>query len=328
MTRRSALIACALTPGALVSAARAHAQDAPGGVDPARGPKWPAPKPAEAPTADPQPLVWEVIVTSKHMGKQHLVFVLPPDYETSDAVYPAVLSFAGLGESQRGNKAGAWGWVEKYGVVPAMSALHRNALTKDDFQGLVNAEELAAYNAALQKTPYKGVVLVCPYPPRKSSPAYERYLFEEVIPYTKRTLRVAQDAQGWGIDGISMGGMLSTTIGLRHMERFASIASQQSSFSANAPRLKALLGDRLDALRQKRLNIATSERDPFRPSLIKLSQALDQLDVPHRFTILRGRHDKRFVKGPGSLELLLFNDRALRGSNALPPARRPEKRRR
>ncbi|MEL6180071.1 MAG: alpha/beta hydrolase-fold protein, partial [Myxococcota bacterium] len=275
---------------------------------------------AEAPVAQPQPIVLQSIVESAHMGRQHVVFVLPPHYnDDPQSRWPAVLTFAGLGESKRGNRAGAWGWVEMYGVVPAMAALHRNALAPDDLQGLLEPEELDAYNKVLTETPYRGVVLVCPYPPQRSSDAYERFLIEELVPYTNAQLRIFPEPERWGIDGISMGGMLSTVIGFSQAEHFGAFGSQQSSLSYS-PRLQNMIDQHRQQLEGKPINIATSTYDGFRRSLTTLSQRLNDTHLNHRFTILPGRHNKRFVKGPGSIELLLFHDRALWGHGAMPPA--------
>ncbi len=287
-----------------------------------------APEGARAPSGGPQPVVMEAIIDSAFVGPQHVVFVLPPGYEASGKSYPAVLAFAGLGESVRGNRAGAWGWVEKYGVVPAMAALHRgDALTPGDFQGLIKGEALEGYNAALREVPYEGVILVCPYPPNVLKGSlersdYERYLLDELIPYTIKHLRVPSSAGGWGVDGISLGGLLSTWVGFKHPERFGAIGSQQASVNSRAQAIDKLVARNLGVLRTRRLNVATSAQDPFKEGLKAFSARLTRAGLEHRFTILPGHHDKRFVKGPGSFELLLFHDRALRGGEGMPPARK------
>lgn len=317
LTRREALAILALAP-LLGTGAIASAQ--PHLADPKRKP--------HVDRVDPQPLVLETVIQSQFAGKQHAVFVLPPDYHTSQKTYPAVLSFAGLGESRRGNRLGAWGWVEKYGVVPAMAALHRGTITRRDFQKLVTPEELQGYQSILQTHPYQGVVLVCPYPPnilRKRSPempTFERYLLEELIPYTRKHLRVGQSADLWGVDGISLGGLLSTYIGFKYPQHFRAIGSQQASVGSYPRYLKRLARENAEVLKTRALNIATSDRDPFKKTLRGFDKTLTDMDIPHRFTVLQGNHDKRFVKGPGSMELLLFHDRALWQQGDMPPTRK------
>lgn len=267
-----------------------------------------------------EPIVREVILESAHVGKQHVVFVLPPDYDSTDTRYPTVLAMAGLGESVRGNKAGAWGWVEKYGVVPAMAALHRGQLTKDDFQGLVKDDALARYNAVLAKEPYRGVILVCPYPPNlnrgiRQLDKYERFWFDELMPHVDANLRTTGQ---WGLGGISLGGLTAKHVGFKYPEKFAAISSQQASVKRSRPRLVRMAKEKLEALKATRVNIATSHRDGYRDALRQFHEDLDGVGLPHRFVILRGAHNKAFVKGPGSLEILLFHDRALRGSEELP----------
>ncbi len=272
-----------------------------------------------------EPIVREIVLESAHIGRQHVVLVLPPDYDTTQERYPAVLAMAGLGESVRGNKAGAWGWVQKYGVVPAMAALHRNRLTREDFQGLVSQEALAQYNGALQKDPYRGVVLVCPFPPNLNKGVaqltqYKKFWFEELMPHVDRTVRTSGI---WGLGGISLGGLTATYVGFGHPDKFAAISSQQASVRRSRPRLIRMAKENLTALQRTRLNVATSHGDGYRDALEKFHRDLDRIGLQHRFVVLRGHHNKRFVKGPGSLEILLFHDRALRGSRALPDLVQP-----
>lgn len=294
---------------------------------------WPAPAPApdhEVPQVSPQPQVLEVELHSQHAGRQHVVFVLPPGYqENPQKQYPAVLAFAGLGESVRGQRAGAWGWVEKYGVVPVMAALSRGKLTREDLQGLVTEQELEGYNRALRQQPWRGVILVCPWPANVlrgqglQRPGYEKFLIEELLPYTEQHLRVRPGAAGWGVDGISLGGLLSTHVGFKYPERFTAIGSQQGSVGSRAAHLERLARQNLEILRGRRLNVATSRQDPFLEKITRFHHRLEALQLPHRFTVLPGRHDKRFVRGPGSAELLLFQDRALWGSGEMPPPLAP-----
>ncbi len=267
-----------------------------------------------------EPIVRHHVLQSAALGPQNVVLVLPPDYDSSSTRYPTVLAMAGLGESVRGNKAGAYGWVEKYGVVPAMAALHRGRLTRADFQDLVTDEALARYNAALAKEPYRGVILVCPYPPNlnkgiRQLDGYERFWFDELMPWVDAEFRTTST---WGIGGISLGGLTATHVGFGNPGKFAAISSQQASVTRSRPRLVKRAEAHLEALKSTRLNIATSHRDGYRKALTQFHEDLLRIGLPHRFVILQGAHNKPFVKGPGSLEILLFHDRALRGSDVLP----------
>lgn len=289
----------------------------------------PTPAPAgKVPKVEPQPLVRVATIQSQHAGKQHVVFVLPPDYETSQKTYPAVLAFGGYGESIRGNEAGAWGWVELYGAVGSMAALSRGRLTHADMQGLLVADaDLEDYNRALAAQPWRGVVLVSPWPAnnlRRKSPAlpdYERFIIEELIPYTRRHLRVAQDWRGWGVDGVSLGGLLSVWFGVSYPEQFASIGSLQGSVSSYPWHIEQKIREKLSTLKTRAINVVTSRGDGFREDLLGFDKALDKLGLPHRFTLLPGAHNKVFLHGPGCAELFLFHDRALWGSGDLPPER-------
>ena len=62
-----------------------------------------------------------------------------------------VKKIPGLGEAKRGNRAGAWGWVEKYGLIEAIEALERGRLTEADTHGLIKDAALKAWNEAGMK---------------------------------------------------------------------------------------------------------------------------------------------------------------------------------
>jgi iron(III)-salmochelin esterase len=64
------------------------------------------------------------------------------------------------------------------------------------------------------------------------------------------------------------------------------------------------------------LRLVTSDEDYFLQVNEQLSSALAGNAVPHQLLRVVGTHGYRFNRGPGSLEMLLFHDRVLRG---LPP---------
>jgi hypothetical protein len=59
------------------------------------------------------------------------------------------------------------------------------------------------------------------------------------------------------------------------------------------------------------LRLVTSHDDYFHESVTAVSHAWSAGGVAHDFTDLPGPHDYVFNRGPGSLDLLLWHDRAL-----------------
>ena len=60
-----------------------------------------------------------------------------------------------------------------------------------------------------------------------------------------------------------------------------------------------------------KLRLLTSHEDYFHDAIVGVSQAWKTAGVAHDFADLPGPHDYIFNRGPGSIELLLFQDRSL-----------------
>lgn len=264
-----------------------------------------------------QPRVVEVTLQSPHVGPQRVVYILPPGYDQADAPWPALIAFAGKGEAVRGNRAGAWGWVEVYGLLPALQALHERRVERAAFAAPGAAAWAEAYDDALQAAPYRGLVVICPYPTPRAAERerYERFILDEVIPASQERFNLRRDPAGWGVDGISLGGALALSLGFGHPERFGAIGAQQAAIGEG--RLLGLLdrGGAAAPLAGRRINLLTSAHDPFRANVHALADGLRKRGVAPRLLTVPGHHDKVFVRSFGAVELLLFHDRALRGED-------------
>lgn len=273
--------------------------------------------------------VTEHVLVSRHTPRvrQHVVVVAPADAPAASAAsaasaesiprYPGLVALAGLGEARRGNKAGAWGWVQMYGLLPAIEALMRGVLTVKDAQGLITGDRLAAWNAELAGTPYRGLVIVCPFP--SNDRASHRFIVEELIPWAERELPV--QAGRWAIDGISLGGGISSVVGFENPDVFSSIGSLQGAVTqGRRPAVERAIArwatDRAGGWSTRSIQVITSRGDGFRPALTDFHNWLDKRRIEHHFEVLPGRHDKAFVRGPGVLRMLMFHDKALWAPNA------------
>jgi hypothetical protein len=59
------------------------------------------------------------------------------------------------------------------------------------------------------------------------------------------------------------------------------------------------------------LRLTTSQDDVYEGAIVHLSRALRAAGVDHDFADVPGPHDYPWNRGPGSIELLLWQDRAL-----------------
>ena len=247
-----------------------------------------------------------VRVEGHKVAGQPVVVVLPP----GDGPWPVVYALSGLGEMVRGRRAAAWGWVEKYGLVAAMEAAHRQRLSIQDFQGLVDGQQLAEYNRRARS--YRGVVVVCPAVPRKLTDRFVRHLMGEVIPWAERKLPIMKGARHRGVDGISLGGRHALKIGFDYASDFRTLGTEQAAARRLRGRLaKALSRWKGGAKSGPFVNLLTSHQDPYRSVVEALAGWMRREGVRVRFQKTAGRHDKRFVKGPGAIDMLLFHDRLL-----------------
>jgi enterochelin esterase-like enzyme len=62
------------------------------------------------------------------------------------------------------------------------------------------------------------------------------------------------------------------------------------------------------------LHIETSTGDAFYRANLALSRELKKNGTPHDLVVLPGPHDQPFLREAGTLEMLLWHDRALSGS--------------
>jgi enterochelin esterase-like enzyme len=121
-----------------------------------------------------------------------------------------------------------------------------------------------------------------------------------------------------GIDGVSLGGRASLLVGLTRPLAFGSVGALQAALDpkelARFSQLAARAAAQNPALR---LRLLTSDEDYFRKENQRLSLLLDRAGVAHELVRVPGTHSYKFNRGPGSLEMLLFHDRTLRGEQPL-----------
>ncbi len=243
---------------------------------------------------------------------------LPLDYaKRPGKSYPLLIAFGGAGECARTNpRDGSLAWLHYYRADEAEAALTRNVLHEGDFRHLATKAEINSFNRRLAARTYGGVILVCPSsppllsPPELEDPGYEVFIVKDLVPELLRRYRVMP--RGMGVDGVSMGGARAMYYALKYPDLFFSIGSSQGAFRPFMPKYKELIDKNRDMLRDRPIQLVTSDKDPLAPSVRAMKDMLETEGVPVSFLNLTGPHDYIFNQGPGALSMLLFHSHAMR----------------
>lgn len=246
--------------------------------------------------------------------------VVVPTWGGPSARFPVLVALHGRGEALKAPAEGALGWPRDYAMVRAIDRLLAPPLTVADYEGLIDRPRLVQTNARLASRPFGGLIVVCPWLPdvRPAATgditAYARFVTDTLLPRVYREAPAVVDSASTGIDGVSLGGVVALRIGLTSPEAFGAVGGIQPALSdGQASEWTSLaLGARVrkPALR---LRLLTSHDDYFHDAIVALSRAWDASGVAHDFDDVPGPHDYSFNRGPGSIELLLWHDQALRG---------------
>lgn len=238
---------------------------------------------------------------------------------------PLLIALHGAGEAARGLVLGARGWRDDYALGRADGRLHAPPLTEADFEGFVTSDRVAALNAALSARSYRGLSVACPYTPRlrtlEAAAPFARFLFDRLLPRIKTDLGLAPASLG--IDGVSMGGRLALLVGLSHPSHFAAVGALQPALAEDEALKFAELAAAATATKKLALRLVSSTLDPFLPAIRALAEELTKRGVAHDLYVSPGPHDYAWNRGPGSLEMLLWHDRVLRGETGHDVARVP-----
>lgn len=236
------------------------------------------------------------------------------------ASLPVVVALHGRGESGRGLDAGARGFRDDYGLDRVDGRLRAPPITREDLLGFTTDQRLAQINASLASSPYGGVVLACPYAPDlrdrtfAGAEPFGRFVVETLVPKAREAAGAPANPERTGIDGVSMGGRLALWIGLRFPEAFGAVGAMQPALREGEADEVAKLAVAARAKNPKlRLRLLSSEGDPFLAAVKAVSAKLRESGVTHDLVIVPGPHDYAFNRGPGCAEMLLFQERALRG---------------
>lgn len=227
---------------------------------------------------------------------------------------PLLIALHGAGEVARGLVGGARGWRDHYDLDRIATRLNAPPLTKQDLLGFVTEQRLAQLNGSLEAHPYAGLCVACPYTPSlrsmESTVPFASFLAKDLVPRLEKELALTGKR---GIDGVSMGGRIALLVGLSHPQMFASIGALQPAIRKADARWISELALEARAKSPFALRLVTSTGDGFRPAIETLSEQLDKDGIAHELITAPGPHDYVWNRGPGSVEMLLWHERVLRG---------------
>ena len=257
---------------------------------------------------------------STALGEIHVVIDIPATKEP----LPVLVALHGWGEALKGSRRGAQGWIKDYGLPRALLRLGSPPLDgKDDLGGFFDAARLTKMNAALTRSPYQGLIVVCPYTPRgmlsgfTHSEAYARFIVDDLLPRVRKDAPALATAASTGIDGVSLGGRSALLVGLARPEAFGSVASLQAAFYARE--VDALVERAKQAIEKNpklRVRLLTSSGDGYRAVNHDIARGLRKAGVSVQLDDVPGPHTYGFNRGPGVYEMLLWHDRSLRNKKA------------
>jgi pimeloyl-ACP methyl ester carboxylesterase len=265
----------------------------------------------------PSELTWSYPGTK--LGRIDVV-VSVPDQAVGEGPFPVLVALHGMGEAMKAPRAGARGWLDDYELPTAIRRLRDPPLAEADFHGLVTDARLRDLNASLEARPFRGLIVVCPFTPRRIADDrtggalrwFGELIVDEVLPRVRRETPASTSPAG--IDGVSFGGRIALRTGLRWPEVFGAVASIQAAFVPGEVGWMASAARAAHARNpRQRLRLLSSNGDGFLPVNLALSRELERLGVEHEMLVVPGPHDYVFNRGPGALEMLIFHDRVLRG---------------
>jgi iron(III)-salmochelin esterase len=241
----------------------------------------------------------------------------------ANARFPVLIALHGRGESLKGSRRGARGWIDDYDLERAMQRVSAPPLRSRDFQGYVGRERLRRINRALADQPYSGLIVVCPFLPDvlrrenafKQAEPLAAFIVDVLLPRVYEKTPALGTPASTGIDGVSLGGRAALLVGFTRPGAFGAVGALQAAIDGSEIERFAELGARaLSDNPNLSLRLLTSDKDHFLRVNERLSAVLKERGVQHRYSRVQGTHSYRFNRGPGAIEMLLFHDRVLRGT--------------
>jgi enterochelin esterase-like enzyme len=182
---------------------------------------------------------------------------------------------------------------------------------------------LSEINGELAQAPLPDVCLVCPFTPNpfKLSPgastlldSYAAYVERALLPAVRAASPTLSGPEHLGVDGVSLGGYVSLEVFLRLPELFGVVGTMQGAFGKQLAEVySGRIAEAVSRFGPRLIHVTTTTFDPFREASQLFAQRLKTRGLNVTFSLAEGPHDQTFLREAGSLEMLLFQARALSG---------------
>lgn len=197
----------------------------------------------------------------------------PPGYDPAGKVLPVLYLLHGGGEL-----ADSWSRIGRLDI------LADNLIAEGRMQpGVI----VMPFGHAIKRGPADSPAT--PWADRNAA-AFERDLFEAIIPLTERLYRVRTDRQGRALAGLSMGAAQTEFIGFRSLDRFSVLGLFSGGGRDFATRHTELLAQPERANTQLRwLYLAVGENDGLvLPTVAPMHELLTKAGIHHTYRLLPG----------------------------------------
>lgn len=255
----------------------------------------------------------------RRVGRRFTLLV--PRHVPAGQRVPLLVALHGLGETGD-QRTGAHAWLERYGLGEAYRRLLAPPVERVTKHPYWAEGRLARVNRDLASRAFGGLAVACPFTPNvykaQSRQAmlddYADWLVDVVLPRARSEAPIHTDVRHTGLDGCSLGGYVGIEVFLRKADHFGAWGSVQGALGQHrVPRYAERLAETIARVGRRPIHLETSSADVFRAVNVQLSKELTQRGVPHELLIGRGPHNQPWLRDEGTLEMLLWHDRALGG---------------
>ncbi len=241
--------------------------------------------------------------------------ILTPRYVDSGRRLPVCVFLHGLGETTD-ERAGAYAWVERYGLGEAWQRLKRPPLARTSKRGEWTDQRLAEVNTDLAKDPFHGIVMVCPFMPNPNGPGelddYARWITDALLPRARKETPASDEPAKTLLCGVSLGGYVSLEVLARKAASFGAWAGVQTAVGDHmAPGYAEKIAQAGQGKRHPML-LLTSTLDHWKHSSEALAKAFEAKNLGATYRVVPGPHVQPWLQEAGTIEALLWLDRAAR----------------
>lgn len=261
----------------------------------------------------PVPIPAGLAVREVTLAGRRATVMLPSPLPAGPLPYAVLLH--GLGETGD-PKAGAWAFIERYGLATAYARLARPPVVAESARGDFTPEALRDVNALLAARPLRPLAFVCPHMPNiQTTPearAYGEWIARELVPAARAEAPLDPEPRRAILGGCSLGAFVALEAFLARPEAFGGFAGVQTAvFETSAPGYATRVAEVIERHGGRDVYLATSTLDHYRKSTDALARELSKNLVLYTYRLAPGPHDQPWLREVGTLEMVLWLDRRL-----------------